>query len=203
MSDADAEFDVMDVANSSGAGPDDADSTLDAASQALFRLGRLFARQPLQTLVNGRPARAVELSRVLVVQAVSDEMGMAAGDTVEAAGEVTVGVVAERLGIDPSTASRLVAETVRDGLLVRSASPADGRRACLVLTDAGRDLDVASRRYQRQMFEQATRDWPAADRLAFAQLFVQFAASVAGLRAEQESAGIDVEREALTSDGQV
>jgi DNA-binding MarR family transcriptional regulator len=163
-----------------------ADAVLDAAGQALFRLGRLFSRQPLQAVLDGRSAQAVELSRVLVVQAVTDEIGSATGPD-EPSVEVTVGVIAERLGIDPSTASRLVAETVREGFLARSASAVDARRACLVVTEDGRALDAASRRFQRQVFEQATHGWSQCDRQAFARLFVRFAASVGELRAGQEA----------------
>jgi DNA-binding MarR family transcriptional regulator len=162
------------------------DAVLDAAGQALFQLGRHFGRQPLPAILDGRSARAVELSRVLVVQAVTDELGGLAGPN-EPPTEVTVGAIAERLGVDPSTASRLVAETIRSGFLVRSPSTVDGRRACLMLTEHGRALDAASRRFQRQVFEQATQGWTACDRQAFARLFVRFAASVADLRAAQLS----------------
>jgi DNA-binding MarR family transcriptional regulator len=155
----------------------DTESALDAAGQALFRLGRLFGRQPLADLLAARTGHPVELSRVLVVQAVADAGALADGGDDQ--DDVTVGVVAERLGIDPSTASRLVAETVREGYLIRSASARDGRRACLQLSEAGRALDASSRRYQRAVFEKATDGWSDPDRLAFARLFVRFAQAIA------------------------
>ena len=150
---------------------------LEAAARALFALGRTFSRQSIADLLRARSGRAVDLSRVLVVQAVDE--GVGAPD-----GEVTVGTVAERLGIDPSTASRLVADATRDGYLARSASPHDGRRACLTLTDAGRELVRASRRFQRQAFLEATASWTDEERAQFARLFVRFAAAVAGRHAE-------------------
>ena len=159
-------------------GTAEANAALDAAGQALFRLGRLFGRQPLVDALVGRPGRSVELSRVLVVQVVSDASRTASSD--DGGVEVTVGVVAERLRIDPSTASRLVAETVRDGYLIRSTSPRDGRRASLTLTEAGRALDAASRRYQRAVFDQATDGWSDDERDAFARLFLRFATALAG-----------------------
>ena len=161
----------------SDARTDDDGAALDAAGQALFRLGRLFGRQPIADLLAARNGRPVELSRILVVQAVADASTPANGDAGQ--DEVTVGVVAEQLGIDPSTASRLVAETVREGYLTRSASSIDARRACLTLTEAGRALDASSRRFQRSVFEQATADWPDHDRLVFARLFVRFAQTIA------------------------
>lgn len=150
---------------------------LEAAARALFGLGRTFARQSVRDQVRRSSGRAVELSRVLIVQAV-DEGKSGPG------GEVTVGTVAERLGIDPSTASRLVADATRDGYLARSASARDGRRASLTLTEDGRELVRASRRFQRQVFLEATAEWTDAERAKFARLFVRFAAAVAGRHAE-------------------
>ena len=51
--------------------------------------------------------------------------------------EVTVGLIAERLGIDPSRASRVVAEVVDRGYARRVASQSDARRICLELTPQG------------------------------------------------------------------
>ncbi len=150
----------------------DPSSVFDAAGQALFRLGRVFGRQPAHRALAEQTGQAVELSRILVVQAV--EAGAEAPDQ-----EVTVGAVAARLGVDPSTASRLVAEAIQAGYLVRAASPADARRARLGLTAAGRELAGDARRYQRAVFEQVTRDWPERERAEFARLFVKFAAAVA------------------------
>src|SRR5687767_14098918 len=125
----------------------EASDDLDAAARALFGLGRTFARQSVRDQLREPSGRAVELSRVLIVQAVDEGVtAPAEGDSTPdeggsgPGGEVTVGTVAERLGIDPSTASRLVADATRDGYLARSASARDGRRACLTLTEAGREL---------------------------------------------------------------
>ncbi|MDP9374359.1 MAG: MarR family winged helix-turn-helix transcriptional regulator [Chloroflexota bacterium] len=148
---------------------------LDDAGQALFRLGRIFSKQPLHQLLAQPTGCAVELSRILAVQAVG------AGPE-EPDREVTVGVVADRLGVDPSTASRLVAETIRDGYLARAASPVDARRVPLELTPAGRALAEDARRYQRAVFEHVTRDWSERERDEFARLFVKFADAVAEAR---------------------
>lgn len=163
-------------------GGDDASAVLDNAGRALFRLGRIFSKQPLRQLLTQHTARAVELSRILVVQAV--EAGSA-----EPGREVTVGAVAEHLGLDPSTASRLVAETIRAGYLARAASPADARRVRLALTDAGRALAEDARRYQRAVFEQVTADWSERERREFARLFIRFADAVAEAHAGPTAAG--------------
>jgi len=160
---------------------DDAETLLTEAGQALFQLGRAFGRFPTGRQPLDRAGRLVERSRIQVVQAV------AAHEARAASGEVGVGAVAEALGIDPSTASRLVAETIRDGYLSRATAPGDARRARLALTPAGRTLANDARAYQRAIFERLTRDWPAEERAHFAARFVEFAAAVAALLDEDDA----------------
>jgi len=156
-------------------GEDDRDLLLTQAGQALFQLGRAFGRFPSGQQPRDRARHPVERSRIQVVQAV------AAYEADPARGEVGVGAVAEALGIDPSTASRLVAETIRDGYLSRTVTPGDARRARLALTPAGRALAEDARAYQRAVFERLTRDWPTDERTRFAAQFVAFAAAVTTL----------------------
>lgn len=150
----------------------DTAAVLDEAGRALFRLGRLFGRQPLPQILAGRGGRAVELSRILVAEAVA--AGIAAPGE-----EVTVGLVADRLAVDPSTASRLVADATAAGYVTAAASPADARRRRLDLTPAGHELVAGARRHQRAVFERVTRDWTDRERLEFARLLVRFVAAVA------------------------
>ncbi len=168
--------------------PDERQTLLTEAGYALFQLGRAFGRfapgrQPLD-----RAGRPVERSRIQVVQAV------AAHENTPARGEVGVGAVAEALGIDPSTASRLVAETIRDGYLSRATAPGDARRARLALTPVGRALAEDARDYQRAVFERLTQGWPAAERARFAAQFVAFAAAAASLLDEDTAPAPSTER---------
>ncbi len=156
----------------------DAETTLAAASRALFHLGRTFSKLPLRQILTQQTARAVELSQILVVQAV--EAQTAHGAT------ATVGAVAEALAIEPSTASRLVAQTIRAGYLARTVSQTDGRAAQITLTPAGQELAEEARRYQRAVFEKITRDWPADERQEFAHLFVKFADAVGAALVDEE-----------------
>lgn len=148
------------------------ESVLDQAGQALFRLGRIFSRHPMKDQLQRHTGQAIELSRILVTEAVATGSG-------EPDREVTVSVVAERLGIDPSTASRLVAETIGAGYLARLPSQMDNRRLRLELTDAGRKLVANAHRYQRTVFKYVTRDWTEAEQQEFARLLIKFVASVA------------------------
>jgi DNA-binding MarR family transcriptional regulator len=146
-------------------------ATLSQAAESLFRLGRLFSRVAVPTLVSGHTARALELSRILIVQAVETLQTMPEQ-------EATIGAIAQQLTIDPSTASRLVADAIRDGYLVRGASPTDSRRVQLDLTEAGRTLAQSARAYQMTIFHQVTSDWSDQERAEFARLFVRFVEAV-------------------------
>jgi DNA-binding MarR family transcriptional regulator len=150
------------------------DALLTQAAEALFRLGRLFSRIGIPASSVGSTARRVELSRILVVQAI---------DTVqrETEQEITVGVIAQQLAVEPSTASRLVADAIKDGYITRGISSTDNRRVQLDLTDSGRTLIREVRKYQQDVFEQLTHDWTESERAEFARLFVQFSGAVVEL----------------------
>lgn len=165
---------------SDDAQPHDESALFAQAGFALFQLGRAFGRLPAGRQPTDRAGRPVELSRIQVVQAVA-----AAQEEAGEQGGVSVGAVAAALAIDPSTASRLVADTIRDGYLARTPAPADNRRARLALTPAGRALATDVRNYQGTIFERITHDWPAAERASFARQFIAFAATVAAIRHEE------------------
>ena len=144
------------------------------AGKALFRLGRFLNKQSfLPESLKTRTAGGIELSQILTVQAVEAVL--------ETGQEATVGAVALNLGLEPSTASRMVAEAVQHGLLARGASQADGRRSLLELTQAGRSLAEDAADYQRSVFESVTDSWTDEERKEFARLFVVFVERLAGL----------------------
>ena len=99
-------------------------------------------------------------------------------------GEVTVGLVAERLSIDPSRASRIVAEAVEKGIVRRIASQADARRIGLEMTDLGRSHAQAIRSYKWGLFAEALGQWPEEDLVTFARLFDRFSHWVADAKAK-------------------
>ena len=146
---------------------------LDAASRALFELGRAFNRMPRRDLTSAGSGPDADLGAILLTQTVANTQA-----SVE---PVTIGTVAAHLALDPSTASRLVARGVERGLLHRRTSTSDGRAVALSLTDAGERLAAAAGRYQRSIFDAATADWSPSDRAIFARLFVEFATAVMAL----------------------
>jgi DNA-binding MarR family transcriptional regulator len=98
-------------------------------------------------------------------------------------GEITVGLIAERLGIDPSRASRIVADAVDKGIIRRVASQADARRIGLELTDTGRSHAAAIRHYKWSAFAEALGAWPEEDLVIFARLFKRFNTAISDMKA--------------------
>ncbi|WP_421760236.1 MarR family winged helix-turn-helix transcriptional regulator [Devosia sp.] len=88
--------------------------------------------------------------------------------------EVTVGLIAERLAIDPSRASRLSAEVVERGYVRRVASQLDARRICLELTPKGKRFVEAVRQNKWNRLASALGQWNEADLVTFALLFERF-----------------------------
>lgn len=142
------------------------DPELVEIERAMVRLRRSMGRR---TLGRALADRGVEFAVFGVVDAV--EQGPdPSGD------EVGVGQVGERLGIDPSRASRLVAQAVRAGYVRRVASQSDGRRIGLRLTDAGRELAESAHATRREYLAGFMSGWPADDRREFARLLTKFTA---------------------------
>jgi len=151
-------------------GRDDAVARIDAA---LARLRRSMIRRGLGRRVLDELGLDIEPAIVEVVDAI-DEAARSEADG------VSVATVAERLVVDPSQASRLVAEAVRAGLVERLASQADGRRSLLRLTDSGRGLIAATRQAKRRLLGAQIDDWSDAEVAAFADLLGRFSAIARG-----------------------
>lgn len=95
------------------------------------------------------------------------------------AGEATVGFIAERLSVDPSRASRIVADAVEKGIIRRVASQSDSRRIVLELTETGHAHALAVRQYKWKIFADALGQWTEEDLVTFARLFSRFSTWVA------------------------
>jgi len=142
-------------------------STVAAIEWAMVRIRRSQTRRTLGRLTTrdlGGPVDLAQLDAVFAVDEGPDLPGQ----------EVTVGLVADRLGIHPSRASRLVAAAIRAGHLRRVASQADGRRIHLELTDAGCELAQAAHRSRQALYDRLMRDWSQRDRQQLARLLTRF-----------------------------
>jgi DNA-binding MarR family transcriptional regulator len=136
---------------------------------AVFRLRRMWAKPDMMRKIREETpgSRPLQLSNLMVVHAVD-------GLCDEGAAEVTVGAVADRLEIDPSTASRLVGHAIDADLVSRRPSPLDARRANLQLTEAGVRVRMAAERYRRTFLARLMADWTPEDRAHFARLLARF-----------------------------
>jgi DNA-binding MarR family transcriptional regulator len=104
--------------------------------------------------------------------------------------EVTVGIIAERMGIDPSRASRISADLVDRGYAFRVASQLDARRICLKLTAKSERLVTAVRHTKWRIFAGALAQWDEQDLVTFATLLERFAgwaSDEAGMRSAADA----------------
>jgi DNA-binding MarR family transcriptional regulator len=142
---------------------------LQVLDEALVRLRRLWTAS--RAHVVDELGRRVEMSSVLVVEACAR-----AG---EATTEVTVGDVAAFLDVEPSTASRMVDRAATAGLVLRTASTVNGRRAALRLTDSGRGLRARATDARLGWLGGVVADWPHEDVHVLAAVLTRFADAVA------------------------
>ena len=137
----------------------------DRISGALTRMRMLIGRRVIARLALDSVAPGLEISHVDVL------------DVVRRAGqgrEVTVGMVAEKLRIDPSRASRIVAEMVSREVLRREASQADARRIVLVMTEMGERLVAEMHSVKQAIIAEIVADWPEDEIASFSHLFERF-----------------------------
>ncbi|MEV4702091.1 MarR family transcriptional regulator [Actinoplanes sp. NPDC049316] len=153
-----------------GAGP--GDPVLADIERAMIRIRRRQSRRALGKHAVENLPHDLDLQQMAVVDAIDE------GAAAQADG-VTVGQIAERLGIDPSRASRLVSATIASGFIRRTASQQDGRRICLELTASGRDVVQNAHRNRQALYGHLLRDWDPADRAEFARLLTRFTDALA------------------------
>ena len=147
-------------------GGKDANRALIARSMSRWKL--MIGRRVMARLAIDNLARDLEISHLDVLDAVR---------RAEPDGEVTVGTIADLMRIDPSRASRIVADMVARGALRREASQADARRIIVVMTDVGKELVLEVQAVKRGVIESILEDWPEEDVAAFSHLFDRFITS--------------------------
>jgi DNA-binding MarR family transcriptional regulator len=104
---------------------------------------------------------------LIAIDAPTNEFG-------ETNGETMVNTIADRLAIDPSRASRLVAEMVEAGYAVRVASQADARRTLVQLTEAGRAIVDGVRAYKFLLIGSFLDNWKPKEIETFVTLLNRF-----------------------------
>ena len=132
----------------------------------MHKVRRSIQRRDFGRLVMAQLDPSLDVSHLDAISAIAHK-----GDDVA---EVTVGLVAERLAIDPSRASRVTSDLVERGYLRRVASQQDARRICLELTGKGANFVEAVRRNKVQVFTRALAQWNEHELMVFAALFERF-----------------------------
>ncbi|CAN7329528.1 MarR family winged helix-turn-helix transcriptional regulator [Pararhizobium sp. LjRoot255] len=159
---------------------DDARESRALIGRSMSRWRVLIGRRVLARLAIDNVAPDMEISHLDVLDAVR---------RAEPDAEVTVGTIAELMRIDPSRASRIVADMVARGVLRREASQADARRIIVVMTDPGKKLMLEVQAVKRGVIENILADWPEEDVAAFAVLFDKFVTGMERIHQNRENAG--------------
>jgi DNA-binding MarR family transcriptional regulator len=107
-------------------------------------------------------------------------------------GPIAVADVAQRLGVDQSTASRQLRPLDEHGLIRRKADSRDRRVAWLSSTQAGRALLDRVREVSLNDFDVALAGWSARDRRLLAELLDRFRIGL--LETEADETGWSVRR---------
>lgn len=102
--------------------------------------------------------------------------------------ETMIATVAERLGIDPSRASRLVSDLIGKGLARRAVSQQDARRTIVELTARGHAIVTAVRHFKFLVMGEFLSGWTQEEIDTFLPLFERFSAWA------DEAGGIGPER---------
>ncbi|WP_394835386.1 MarR family winged helix-turn-helix transcriptional regulator [Pendulispora rubella] len=146
------------------------DPALADVERGMVRLRRSMANRTLGKLAVRELGLDVDLGTMAVIDVVHEGAD-------DPDGEITVGLVAERLGVDPSRASRMVATAIEAGYVERVASQSDGRRITLRLTESGHDFEDTMRRFRQAQFARAMADWSDREREQFGRLLLKFTSS--------------------------
>ena len=92
--------------------------------------------------------------------------------------EATVGGVARAMRIDPSRGSRIIADMVEEGLLLRDVSAQDSRRAVIRRSELGEALQAELRKVKMALLEDILGEWAPGEAEEFARLFAKFVAGM-------------------------
>jgi DNA-binding MarR family transcriptional regulator len=155
------------LAREAGLGPEAASAvaTIDAVMGRIRRsmMKREFGKLIIERL--NAPLETAHMDVIGILGGMHEDVGT---------DEITVGFVAEKLAIDPSRASRLVAEVVDKGFAKRVASQADARRIGLALTPKGRAFVEKFRETKWRVFASALGEWNEDELITFARLLERF-----------------------------
>ena len=154
-------------------------------NDALERISGVMTRNRLMTrrriiarIAIANVAPALEITHLDVLDVVI---------RLDAKGEATIGAVADGMRIDPSRASRIVAEMVNQDVLERRICQSDARRSILVITPKGQALVDEIHAVKRALLETITASWSLEEVEQFSRLYERFISSLDAYAREYRS----------------
>ena len=156
---------MVELAEQAGLSPNAAEAVA-SIDAVMHKVRRSIQRRDFGRQVMAQMDPSLDVSHLDAISAIAHK-----GEEIT---EVTVGLVAERLAIDPSRASRVTSDLVERGYARRFASQQDARRICLELTGKGNSFVEAVRRNKVQIFARALAQWNEHELMVFASLFERF-----------------------------
>jgi DNA-binding MarR family transcriptional regulator len=162
--------DLADLARASGLSEAAAEAVA-AIDAVMSKVRRSIQRRDFGRLLLARIDPTLEVSHLDAIIAIAHNPVVSDNSQ----DEVTVGIIAERLGIDPSRASRISADIVERGYAFRVASQLDARRICLKFTAKGERFVTAVRQTKWRIFAGSLAQWDEQDLVMFATLLERFA----------------------------
>lgn len=134
--------------------------TLDSLNESMANVTRLIQRPGYRNRLLSELGQAGTPATVRVLRAV---------ERLDPPGPF-IGEVAENLFVDASTATRLIDQAARNGLLKKIPDEADQRRTALKITEEGTELLIRANAVRQGILEEVTRDWSYHDLRQLASL---------------------------------
>lgn len=141
--------------------------------RALLRMRRTVVRPETNSVPIPALQHPVDLAKVMACLAVSDLQGLD-----DPPGPVSVKNVALALGLEHSTASRLLAETEAEDLVHRTTDPGDRRRTVVTLTATGDIVVSQSSAIRAWAMDLMLARWDPAELRTFAELIEKFTETI-------------------------
>ena len=139
------------------------ESTVDQVENALIPLVRYLSSPRTWRQIAGSADIPLDRARYVVLRAVAETE------------PVRTTVLAEHVGVDPSTMSRHVTVLDQAGYVTRTADPDDGRAQAVSLTPAGREVMEKARAARHDLITDALAEWDDAERTHLAALLGRLA----------------------------
>lgn len=160
---------------------------IERLDRALLRMRHTVVRPEITSVPIPALQRTVDLAKVMACQVIADLQGLE-----HPSRPVTVKDVASALGLEHSTASRLLTETEAEGLISRITDPTDRRRTVAALTPTGRAVVEQSSAIRTWAIDTILCEWSTEDLDAFTQLVERFSTTIEARSQEVLTAAIQL-----------